>query len=256
MKRIITLITALMIAFSANAQKDSLMTVTQQNDGLNLNIAGFSVTLKGKEKKKKERYKPYGMNLFGIKFGSTQMLDSPYYGNWDNQGDFLNLSRKSFCIGLEPISWNVVLDRKKIVWVQMGISGTWHHYRFRNPVTLVNDKDGHLMPLTLGEDIKKTKMDTYYMGAVLGLAFRIGQVKLGVNATPEALIYSETRYRTVGKEKYKNEIDGLTPFRLKLGATMIIDWMGVFVDYGMHPIFKTGAGNDAKMISFGLKVGI
>ena len=59
-----------------------------------------------------------------------------------------------------------------------------------------------------------------------------------------------------GKEKYKNEIDGLTPFRLKLGATMIIDWMGVFVDYGMHPIFKTGAGNDAKMISFGLKVGI
>ena len=99
-------------------------------------------------------------------------------------------------------------------------------------------------------------MNAFYLGASLGLAFRIGNVKIGANATPEVLCYSESRYRTTDKVKHKTEIQGLNPVRLKVGATMMLDWIGVYVDYGLNPVFKEGTGNDARMVSIGLKVGI
>ena len=48
MKRIIILFATMAIALNAHAQTDSLVTVDTKGDGLNFNIAGFSVKLEGK----------------------------------------------------------------------------------------------------------------------------------------------------------------------------------------------------------------
>ena len=76
MKRIITLFAILAISAAAHAQTDSLMTV--DNQGLNLNVAGFSVTLGGKNEpdKAKKHYRPYGTNVFGVKWGVPHRLPS------------------------------------------------------------------------------------------------------------------------------------------------------------------------------------
>lgn len=257
MKHIITLLATLTIAMSAYAQTDSLVIIEPKGDGLNLNIAGFSVTLEGNSESQteKQRYRPYGTYVLSAKWGVTRLTDSPYYGNWADQGDFLNLSGKSNTLSIEPISWEVRLDRKRIVWLKTGLIGTWDNYHFYNPITLVNNDKGYLMPLHLEKDIKRTKMNSFYLGASLGLAFRLGNVKIGANVTPEILCYCETRYRTADKAKYKTEIQGLSPVRVKVGATMMIDWLGIYVDYGLSPVFKEGTGNDARIVSVGLKVG-
>lgn len=254
MKRIITLIAILAISAAAHAQTDSLMTV--DNEGINFNVAGFSVTLGGKADpvKTKNRYKPYGTNVFGIKWGVTRMTDSPYYGRWADMGDFLNLSGKSNSLTIEPISWNVALDRRRITWVQVGISCTWDNYHFFNPKTLMNNEDGYLMPYHLDGKVKKTTMNTFYLGASMGLAFRVGNVKIGANATPEILCYAESRYKD--PKKHHTEIQGLSPVRIKVGATMMVDyWFGVYMDYSLNPVFKEGTGNDAHMASIGIKLG-
>lgn len=253
MKRIITLLAILAISAAAHAQTDSLMTV--DNEGLNLNVAGFSVTLGGKAEpvKAKKRYRPYGTNVFGIKWGVTRMTDSPYYGRWDGMGDFLNLSGKSNSLSIEPISWNVALDRKRITWIQVGANLTWDNYHFFNPKTLLNNQEGYLMPYHLEGKVKKTTMNTFYLGAAFGLGFRIGNVKLGANATPEVLCYAESRYKN--PKKGSTEIQGLNPIRLKAGVTMMVDFFGLYVDYGLTPVFKEGTGNDAHMASIGLKLG-
>ncbi|MBR2064558.1 MAG: hypothetical protein IJ971_07685 [Bacteroidales bacterium] len=253
MKRIITLLAILAISAAAHAQTDSLMTVN--NEGLNLNVAGFSVTLGGKAEpvKAKKRYRPYGTNVFGIKWGVTRMTDSPYYGRWDGMGDFLNLSGKSNSLSIEPISWNVALDRKRITWIQVGANLTWDNYHFFNPKTLLNNQEGYLMPYHLEGKVKKTTMNTFYLGASFGLGFRIGNIKLGANATPEVLCYAESRYRN--PKKSSTEIQGLNPIRLKAGVTMMVDVFGLYVDYGLTPVFKDGTGNDAHMASIGLKLG-
>ena len=253
MKRIITLLAILAISAAAHAQTDSLMTV--DNEGLNLNVAGFSVTLGGKAEpvKAKKRYRPYGTNVFGVKWGVTRMTDSPYYGRWDGMGDFLNLSGKSNSLSIEPISWNVALDRKRITWIQVGVNLTWDNYHFFNPMTLLNNQEGYLMPYHLEGKVKKTTMNTFYLGAAFGLGFRIGNVKLGANATPEVLCYAESRYRN--PQKSSTEIQGLNPIRLKAGVTMMVDFFGLYVDYGLTPVFKEGTGNDAHMASIGIKLG-
>lgn len=256
MKRIIILFATMAIALNAHAQTDSLVTVDTKGDGLNFNIAGFSVKLEGKDEPKKKRYRPHGTNVLGVKWGVTRLTDSPYYGDWAGMGNFLNLSGKSNSLSIEPISWHVRLDRKGIVWINTGICGTWDNYHVFNPITLVNDENGHLMPMHIEEEIKRTKMNSFYLGASLGLAFRIGNVKIGANVTPEVLCYSESRYRTTDKVKHKTEIQGVSPVRLKVGGTMMIDCFGVYVDYGLNPIFKDGTGNDARMVSIGVKVGI
>lgn len=257
MKRIIILFATMAIALNAHAQTDSLVTVDTKGDGLNFNIAGFSVKLEGKEeKKKKQNYRPYSTNTLGIKWGVTRLTDSPYYGNWTDQGDFLRLSGKSNSLSIEPISCHLLLDRKGILWINTGICTTWDHYYFFNPITLVNNDRGYLMPMHIEEGIKRTQMNAFYLGAFFGLAFRIGDVKIGANASPEVLCYSESRYRTTEKVRHKTEIQGLNPVRLKVGATMMMDCLGVYVDYGLNPIFKEGSGNDARMVSIGLKVGI
>ena len=110
MKRIIILFATMAIALNAHAQTDSLVTVDTKGDGLNFNIAGFSVKLEGKEeKKKKQNYRPYSTNTLGIKWGVTRLTDSPYYGNWTDQGDFLRLSGKSNSLSIEPISCHLRL---------------------------------------------------------------------------------------------------------------------------------------------------
>ena len=257
MKRIIIFFATMAIALSAHAQTDSLVTVDTKGDGLNFNIAGFSVKLEGKDEHKKEKsYRPYSTNALGIKWGVTRLTDSPYYEDWTDLGDFLSLSGKSNSLSIEPISCHLRLDRKGIVWINTGICCTWDNYHFFNPITLVNNGNGNLMPMHIEEKIKRTQMNAFYLGASLGLAFRIGNVKIGANATPEVLCYSESRYKTTDKVKHKTEIQGLNPVRLKVGATMMLDWIGVYVDYGLNPVFKEGTGNDARMVSIGVKVGI
>ncbi len=256
MKRIIIFFATLAIALNAHAQTDSLVTVDTKGDGLNFNIAGFSVKLEGKDQQKKKTYKPYSTSTLGVKWGVTRLTDSPYYGDWAGLGNFLNLSGKSNSLSIEPISCHLRLDRKGIVWINTGICCTWENYHFFNPITLVNNDNGNLMPVQIEEKIKRTQMNTFYLGASLGLAFRIGNVKIGANATPEVLCYSESRYKTTDKVKHKTEIQGLNPVRLKVGATMMLDWIGVYVDYGLNPMFKEGTGNDARMVSIGVKIGI
>lgn len=256
MKRIIILFATMAIALNAHAQTDSLVTVDTKGDGLNFNIAGFSVKLEGKDEKQNIRPYSYSASTLGIKWGVTRLTDSPYYGNWADQGDFLSLSGKSNSLSIEPIVCHLRLDRNGIVWINTGICATWDNYHFFNPITLVNNDKDNLMPQHIEGDIKRTQMNTFYLGASFGLAFRIGDVRIGANATPEVLCYSESRYKTVDKVKHKTEIQGLNPVRLKVGATMTLDWFGVYVDYGLSPMFKKGTGNDARMVSIGLKVGI
>lgn len=90
-----------------------------------------------------------------------------------NGRGFLNLSGKSDSLSIEPISWHVALDRKRITWVQVGANLTWDNYHFFNPKTLLNNPEGYLMPYNLDGKVKKTTMNTFYFGATFGLGFRV-----------------------------------------------------------------------------------
>lgn len=47
----------------------------------------------------------------------------------------------------------------------------------------------------------------------------------------------------------------MNPIRLKAGVTMMVDVFGLYVDYGLTPVFKEDTGNDTHMASIGVKVG-
>ena len=259
MKRIITLLAVLAASITvAHAQADTVMTVDVKGEGLNVNIAGLSVTLQGdknanKEKSNQRRRSPYRSNVFGLRCGVTRLADTEYSGNWVNQGDFLCLSGKSNTMGIEPLSWDISLDRRGITWVNFGTDCTWEKYHFFNPITLMNDENGKLMPQKIDGEIAKNKMNLFYFGTSLGFSVEVKRVKLGVKASPEILCFAQAKYKN--PEKHTAELQGLNPVRLKLGMTMMMDVFGVYVDYGLTPMFKPDVGSEAKMFSMGLKFG-
>ena len=72
MKRIIIFFATMAIALSAHAQTDSLVTVDTKGDGLNFNIAGFSVKLEGKDEKEETELQAIQYQHLGYQMGCNE----------------------------------------------------------------------------------------------------------------------------------------------------------------------------------------
>lgn len=88
-----------------------------------------------------------------------------YTGAWAGQGDFLDmLGGKSVRFGWSPVGMSVALDRRGVVSFGTGLKLTFDNYVFSGPYTLSRTGEGYLMPVTLGDGVKKSKFVATYIG--------------------------------------------------------------------------------------------
>ena len=262
MKRIITLLALIAIASTAYAQTDSLVVFDTQGDNLGIRIAGFNISLGEDDKEEytdeyiyhEPRKNTVTANLLGFSFGATTFTSMPYYGPWEGERDFLDLyAGSSPRFDIEAASWTVSLDKRGMFYYKIGVLASFDSYRFTNNITLYNDDEGHLMPLPIEGDVKKSKLRTTYCGVNMGLGFKVHKVMLMLSGTAEILANASVKYKNPKKTVY--QVKGLNSLRSRLSLSCTWDGFGIYADYSLTPVFKPGTGNDARTLSFGCKFG-
>ena len=256
MKRIITLLALIAIASAAHAQTDSLVVFDTQGDKLGISVAGFNITLgeNGSEQKtSKPKVKRVTTNFLGITFGYNVLTYKPNYGNWAGEQNFMTDNTHGMRLGLEPFSIQVSLDRKQTVFLRVAMNSYVENYRFKSPMTLINDENGNLMPQDIGGTVKKSRIGAGYSGLCAGLGFKISRLMFMFDFNADLLSKSVAMYKNPKKTMY--DISGLNNIRYRVGASATIEGFGIYVDYCLTPLFREGVGNDGNVTSIGIRWG-
>lgn len=256
MKRIITLLAMIAIASAAHAQTDSLVVFDTQGDKLGISIAGFNITLgeNGSEQKtSKPKVKRVTTNFIGITFGYNVLTYKPNYGNWAGEQNFMTDNTHGMRLGLEPFSIQVSLDRKQTAFLRVAMNSYVENYRFKSPMTLINDENGNLMPQDIGGTVKKSRISAGYSGLCAGLGFKISRLMFMFDFNADLLSKSVAMYKNPKKTIY--DISGLNNIRYRVGASATIEGFGIYVDYCLTPLFREGVGNDGNVTSIGIRWG-
>lgn len=253
MKRIITFFAVLAIAFTAAAQADSLVMFDTHGDNLGISIAGFNISL-GEDDRSVIRQKPKRVttSFAGISFGANVLTYEENYGNWSDEGNFM-ADNTVGRLGIEAMGIQVSLDRNAKVFFKASLNSYWDMYRFKDAITLVNEKDGALMPVPIGGVVKKSKMIASYFGVGAGFGFMLSKVKLTLDFNVDMLGQAYVKYKNPNKTKY--DISGLNNIRYRTGASVSIHDFGMYIDYSLTPVFRKGVGNDGRILSIGIRAG-
>lgn len=249
----------------AFSQNDSLMNIMTQGSELRIEAAGFGITLgQGKAVFSDQDNRPArtrmprvttSLGISSLDFGFNALTGLRYTAPWTGHGDFLDMKGgKSIRVAWEPASVRVAVDRKANLLFSAGLRFTADNYMFSAPYTLTRDSNGILMPQALDGYIKKSKITSTYIGVPVRLTWRIArELRISATAAGELLLNAHTKYK---KPKVKENIPGLSSWRVLAGGTVTYHRIGIYCDYSITPFFKEGTGAEANTISVGLRFGI
>lgn len=247
---------------AAVAQNDSLVTLQPEGSTLRIEAAGFGITIgNGRETVKSgirescpsRATTSIGIASFDIGFN---ILDNPVYsGQWADMGNVLDMQRgKSIRIGWEPAAVRVSLDRRSRALFVAGIRFTFDNYTFSGPYTLTTGDDGALIPERLEGSIRKSKFTASYVGIPLKLAIRLAEdVYLTGYATGDMLMNAHSKYK---KPKVRENLPGFSLWRISAGGSLSFHNVGIYCDYSILPLYKSGSGADVNTVSVGLRLGL
>lgn len=255
MKRIITLLATVVIASVAYAQTDTPVVFDTQGDNLGISIAGFNISL-GEDDRNTVKQKPKRVttNFAGLSFGANVLTYEDNYGNWADEYNFMADNVSVGRLGIEAMGIQVSLDRNAKVFFKASLNSCFDIYRFKDAITLVNEKDGTLMPAPIDGVVKKSQMFASYFGVGAGFGFMISKVKLILDFNVDALSRAYVKYKNPNKTKY--DIGGFNNIRYRTGASISIHDFGMYIDYSLTPVFRQGVGNDGRILSIGIRMGI
>lgn len=254
MKRIITLLALIVIASAAHAQTDSLVTFDTKGETLGISIAGFNISLgeDASQKSYKKTPKRVSTNFAGIKWGLNSLGNSTNYGNWAGS-DIMMDNTPSSRFGIEAMGILVALDRQNRFFFKTALNLNYDIYMFKKPLTFINDENGVLLPAPISGTVKKSKMVAQYFGGSAGFGFRISKVHFIFDFEACILGQSYVKYKNPGKTRY--DISGLNNIMYNVGMEASLHGGGIYVDYSLNPIFRTGTGNDGHILSIGCMFG-
>jgi opacity protein-like surface antigen len=256
MKRVIILIAALAMTSAAFAQTETPVVFDTHGDNLGISIAGFNISL-GKDDRAAVKQKPKRVvtNFIGLSFGANVLSYEDNYGNWAEENNFMTDKTSAYRIGVEVMGVEVSLDRKSNVFFRASLNNSNDFFSFKNPMTLINDEAGALMPAPITGDMKKSRMVASYLGVGAGFGFNISKVRLNLDFNVDALCGARAKYKCKDTGKTKYDVSGLNNIRYRTGASITVDDFGVYVDYSLTPLFRQGVGNDGRILSIGVRAG-
>ena len=198
---------------------------------------------------------------FPMYFGTSVLSDISYNGEWgtamaDYPGFQDMRTSKNFFYALEMVALHVHAGH---VEMTAGLRWTFMDFTFKNPAyTLRGVGSGPYMPASIlsGEptyNYDKSKIHATYFGIPVRVGLEWGRSTLYVGASAELLVNGYTKYKHP-KERIKADAI-FNDFRATLEAGFSWNNIGVFVMYGLTPLFPNSLSN-ARTVSFGLTLGL
>jgi len=221
----------------------------------NWNGTRINVSKEPKEKRWAGSFNPHwagvevGMNMYS----STDY--SMYYGD-----EFFDLiPGKSLTWNFNFAEWAFKNEQNNFALVT-GLGISFSDYRFDQQITIEKNDDGIIVPVSLEDldNFNKSKLTMSYLTAPLMLEWktplRMRASKLSVSGGIIGGLHlgSHTKYKYSGnKEKARGNFN-LTQFKCDLTGRISFGDLGVFVNYGLTPLFKDGKGPELYPMMIGI----
>lgn len=227
-------------------------------DNMVLEVAGFGITIGPstiQRSKMKAKAYPRVCGLFfdGIEMGFNFLSGLDYAGYPAGTGDFLDMrGGNSFHFSVTPVGLNVDLGKKRKFAFSTGLRYTVDNYRLSdNSITLGRD-GGMIVPVPLDEKADKSKLRITSLGFPLQFSFDpVRHLRVAVVGYCDFTLGTNAIYK---RPKVKNSISGVNAFQFSLGGSVSYRGFGLYVRYGLTPLFKSSAGPDCHSMSFGVCV--
>ena len=226
-------------------------------EGMILEVAGFGITLGQAAGGEKQQVKSYprvcGLFFDGVELGFNFLTGADYAGYPPEAGDFLDVKGgNSFHFGITPVGLSVALDRKRRFEFSTGLRYTVDNYRLSDNSITLGREGGMIVPLPLDEKADKSKLRITSLGIPLQFSFEpVRQLRVAVVGYCDFTLGSNAIYK---KPKEKSSLSGVNPFRFGFGGSVSYRGFGLYVRYGVTPLFKSGAGPACHPVSFGVCV--
>lgn len=202
---------------------------------------------------------------FPMYFGWSTLADANAKGPWmllntPIPGSTFD-THKNFVYGLQLADMQI---HYKHINVSVGLRWTFMDFAFANPGETFSKQYVNAtwpdawMPHAIVNDLpayngKKSKIHANYFGIPFRAGLQFGSSKVYVGASIEMLTGGYTKYK-----QPKNRItakDLFNPIRATVEGGFSYGGLGVFVSYGLTPLFQESL-SDAKTLTFGLLLGL
>ncbi len=202
------------------------------------------------------------LNLaFPMYFGVSVLTNVNTHVPWSKSTMDLK-TPKNFVYGLQLADLHL---RYNVLDVSLGLRWTFMDFTFSNseytirPLknTYTLEDNYTLYPIDFeaqNYDGKKSKFHASYFGFPLRVGLKFGKTTVYAGASAEFLTEGYTKYK---RPKYREQIKGaFNPFRATVEGGFSYGNLGVFVMYGLTPLFSDVMFAQANTLSFGLILGL
>ena len=227
-----------------------------------LEVGGFGITLSAlsdeqfKDRNKRVKRPRFNMvALYDTELGFNILSGLDYGACPVGTGDFLDLrGGKSFHFSTTLVGLNFAFGKQRQFDITTGVRYTVDNYRLSdNSITLGNE-NGMIVPLTLDEKAGKSKLRITSLGIPLHLACHPAKgLTLSLSGYFDFTMGANSIYKD---PKTKNSLSGVRPFQFGVGFGASYYRVGVYLRYGVTPLFKSNVGPKVHPLSIGFCIGL
>lgn len=211
--------------------------------------------------RKRSKENKFYSHLAGLNLGVNIYMNKDWKMNFpaEYSGMDLNVAKSTnVMINFGAISTKIIGNKFGFT---AGIGTEWHNYRFDDDVTLVKDKQNHVVkvePLPTDKNVIKSKLTDWWLN--IPVAFEVNGGKynsfyFSAGAIGSVLLNSHTKVVTKdgGKDKDKtwNQFY-LNPFRVSLMAKAGYGNFGIYATYSLIQLFQDGKGPELYPFAAGI----
>ena len=218
-----------------------------------LEVAGFGITLgRAPEPEyadvvtRSGRVKLYLFNCG--EFGFSQLVGVDYDGYAPEEKGFLDQKLgSSIHVAASVLQVQVALNRNRTFYFATDLNFAVDNYRLSDAHIRLGYEHGRLLPVALDEPADKSKFVTSSLGIPLRLIYKPFR-----NFQVSAIAYSDFGIELTSlhkKPKVQYELSGLRTYQFGVGGAVSYSGVGVFVRYGVTPLFKKGGGPECHTLS-------
>lgn len=222
-----------------------------------LEVGGFGITLSSLSEEKirdrDTRIKRSRLNLVALSKSEQGFLipTGVDYGDYPaGTGEFFDLrSGKSYHFSTTLVGLNYEFGKRRQFSIETGLRYTVDNYRLSNNSITLGNSNGMVVPVTLDEKADKSKLRITSLGIPLHLTFSpMRHMNISLSGYFDFTMGANSIYK---HPKVKNPLSGVNPFQVGIGLGVSYYSIGVYVRYGITPLFKSGVGPQVRPLSIG-----
>ncbi len=209
--------------------------------------------------------KRYNGHWAGIEFGFTNFMNNSMETLSDDELDFMKLnSEKSWSIKLNLLEFNIPFISKRLgLTTGMGFEfNTWSLY---NNVDIYEDENNIMVDSLVDKadkDFKRNRLNATYLTIPLILEFQLPTRRhkfyIGAGIEGSVRLWSQKSQKYfINNVKYRDRVSDdfqITPFRYSATVRIGYGPIGLFANYSLEPLFRSGHGPELYPFTVGLRL--